>query len=77
MLQTQCDPLPSIRLSGNLDYDFSSYDSVTLYPAHSRVGGGNLVLSLRSPLSAEFWWHCVLSGKTQRRSSNDDQMIYN
>ena len=23
---------------------------------------------LRSPLSAEFWRHCVLSGRTQRRA---------
>ena len=22
----------------------------------------------RSPLSAKFWWHCVLSGRTQRRA---------
>ena len=26
------------------------------------------VKTLRSPLSAEFWRHCVLSGKTQRRA---------
>ena len=26
------------------------------------------VETLRSPLSAEFWRHCVLSGRTQRRA---------
>ena len=26
------------------------------------------VKTLRSPLSAEFWRHCVLSGRTQRRA---------
>ena len=26
------------------------------------------VKTLRSPLSAEFWSHCVLSGRTQRRA---------
>ena len=26
------------------------------------------VKTLRSPLSAEFWKHCVLSGRTQRRA---------
>ena len=38
----------------------------TLYPAHCRVGRGNLVLRLCSSLSAEYR-HCVLSGRTQRR----------
>ena len=27
------------------------------------------VETLRSPLSAEFWRHCVLSGRTQRRAA--------
>ena len=26
------------------------------------------VKTLRSPLSADFWRHCVLSGRTQRRA---------
>ena len=28
--------------------------------------------TLRSPLSAEFWRHCVLSGRTQRRASTPE-----
>ena len=40
-----------------------------MYPAYSRVGRGNLVLRhSRSPLSAEFWKHCVLSGGIQHRA---------
>ena len=31
------------------------------------------VKTLRSPLSAEFWRHCVLSGRTQRRALPQDQ----
>ena len=26
------------------------------------------IKTLRSPLSAKFWGHCVLSGRTQRRA---------
>ena len=44
---------------------FNKKISFTLYPAHSRVGS---VKTLRSPLSAEFRRHCVLSGRTQRRA---------
>ena len=38
-----------------------------VFPAHSKVGRGNLVL-LCFPLCAEFWRHCVLSGGTQLRT---------
>ena len=31
------------------------------------------VKTLRSPLSAEFWRHCVLSGRTQRHASPQHQ----
>ena len=50
--------------------------SFTLYPAHCRVGQGEpSVKTLRSPLSAEFWRHCVwvaeLSASTpERRNEN-------
>ena len=38
--------------------------SFTLYPAHSRVGRENLVSRhSSSPLSAEFWRHCVLKAE--------------
>ena len=51
----------------------------TLYPALNRIGRWNLVLNtgfplpspaftLRSPFSAEFWKHCVLSGGTQHHA---------
>ena len=36
--------------------------------AHCWVGRGNLVLRLRSPLSAMLWRDCVLSGGTPRRA---------
>ena len=43
--------------------------SFTLYPAHSRVGRGNLVLKHSIPhFYAEFWRHWVLSGGTQRHA---------
>ena len=43
--------------------------SFTLYPAHSRVGRGNLVYDTPFfPLSAEFWRYCVLNSSTQRRA---------
>ena len=51
-------------------YTLLNFISITLYPAHSRVLG-HLVLkgqSVNSLFSAEFKWHCVLSGGTQRRS---------
>ena len=36
-------------------------NSLTLYPAHSRVGRGNLVVRHSVPHFAEFWRYCVLS----------------
>ena len=42
--------------------------SFTLYPAHSRVERKPSVNTLRTPLSTEFWRHCVLSGRAQRRA---------
>ena len=40
-----------------------------LYPAHSRVGRGKPnVKTLHSPISAEFWKYCVLSGGTQHHA---------
>ena len=36
-------------------------NSFTLYPAHSRVGKGNII-------TVEFWGHYVLSDGTQRRA---------
>ena len=42
-------------------------NSFTLYPGLSRVGRENLVnvKTIRSPLSAEFWRHCMLKSRTQ------------
>ena len=34
------------------------------------------VKTLRSPISAEFWRHCVLSGRTQRRALPRNQSEY-
>ena len=49
---------------------FIIYISFTLYPAHSR---GNRqressVKTLPSPFFSEFWRHCVLNSRTQRRA---------
>ena len=40
----------------------------TLFPAFGKAGRGNLVQilnTLRSPFTSEFWRHCVFSGGTQ------------
>ena len=58
----------TIRTPFILSHVFNKY-SFTLYPACSTVGRRTLVLrqsGLRSLLSAEFWWHSVLSAGTQR-----------
>ena len=39
-----------------------------MYPAHSSGQGEPSVKTHRSPLSAEFWKHYVLTGGTQRRT---------
>ena len=45
----------------------NSFFLITLHPAHSNIGRGS-VKTLCSPLSVEFWRHCVLNGGTQRQS---------
>ena len=50
-----------------------NYDIYIFYQDHavSRTQQGRqrepIVETLRSPLSAEFWRHCLMSGRTQRR----------
>ena len=36
-----------------------------------------IVKTLRSPFSAGFWRHCVLSGRTQRRARKGNYLIGN
>ena len=51
-------------------YDIWLSGGVKRYLCYIRIGRQRepSVKSLRSPLSAEYWRHCLLSGRTQRRA---------
>ena len=68
LCQPECDSSRSKEVECILKLKIRS--ASRRFPAYSRVGKGNLVLrhGVSSPLTTEFWRHCVLSGGTLRRT---------
>ena len=60
-----------VMVHSRTDLNLLKYKSNQLHAVSRKQQGRQTepsVKTLRSPLAAEFWRHCVLSGRTQRRA---------